>query len=110
MVLREMEMDQTHRAIRVPVWVSELRGLVVIAFRMEGGMEEENLRLGQTCIKPDAKVRLQLGIDSLNSGQGRNNCNLSALEIQVVASEDVSEQVSFQKLINGWDECNVPPG
>ncbi len=44
-------------------------------------------------------MRLQLGIDSINIGQGRNGCDLSALEIQIVPSEDVSEKVSFQKLI-----------
>ena len=52
----------------------------------------------QTCIKSDVKMRLQLGINSLDSGQGRNSCYLSAPEIQVISPEDVSEKASLQKL------------
>ncbi len=52
-------------------------------------------------------MRLQLGINSLHIGQGRNSCDLSALEIEVVTSEDVSKKVSFQKLINSGGESNI---
>jgi hypothetical protein len=53
---------------------------------------------------------LELGIDAFHAGQGRNGGNFSALEIQVVAPEDIAEQVSFQKLIYGGGERNVPTG
>jgi hypothetical protein len=55
-------------------------------------------------------MRLQLGIDSCHIGQGRNRGDLPALEIQVVAPEDVSEQVAFQESIDGGSERIDCPG
>src|SRR5512136_2423310 len=52
-------------------------------------------------------MRLQLGIDPLHIGQGRNSCYFSAQEIQIVASEDISEKLSFQELINRGGESNI---
>ena len=54
-------------------------------------------------------MSLQLGVDAFHAGQGRNGSNLPALEVQIVAPEDVSEKVSFQKLVYGGSESiNCP--
>lgn len=50
-----------------------------------------HLSLGQAGIEPDVKVGLQVGVVPLHAGQGRYGRDLPALEIQVVASEDVPE-------------------
>ena len=55
-------------------------------------------------------MALELGIDAGHAGQSRNGCNLPALEIQVVAPEDVPEQVPFQKPINGGSKSNILSG
>jgi hypothetical protein len=49
-------------------------------------------------------MELQLGIYAFHACQCRNGCDLSALDVQVVAAEDVSEQVFFQERINNGDE------
>ena len=66
--------------------------------------------LSQTDIKANAKMGLQLGIDPLNTGERRNRGDLPALEIQDIPSEDISEEVAFQELIDDWSERIDRPG
>ena len=85
-------------------------GFFLADFSLENGYQASHLSLSQAGIKPDVKMRLQLGVDAFHAGQSRNGGNLPALEIQIVAPEDVSEQVAFQKLIYGRSEGIDCPG
>ena len=89
---------------------SGIIGFFLANFGFENGYQAPHLSLGQPDIKPDVEMRLQLGVDAFHAGQSRNGGNLPALEIQVVAPEDVSEQVAFQKLIYGGSEGIDCPG
>jgi len=68
------------------------------------------LPLGQPDIQRGFKMRRHLGREALHVGQRGKVGDLSAFKIQVVASEDISEQVRFQKSINGGRKCKDRPG
>jgi hypothetical protein len=48
---------------------------------------------GEPGVEPDGEVRFELRVDTVDVGQGRNAGDLPALEVEVVAAEDVAEQV-----------------
>jgi hypothetical protein len=85
--------------------VEDLDGAAVVVRQV--GDEIAQVRLGQAGIQGDAEVGPQLAVEA---GQGGDGGDLAALPVQVVAAEDVAEQVGFEELVDEGDEVEQRPG
>src|SRR6266545_5817041 len=66
-----------------------------------------NASFREARVEPHVEMRSQWRIDALESGQRRDGCDLSALHVQVVATQDVSEKMPLQERIDRRAEHEV---
>jgi hypothetical protein len=63
---------------------------------------------GKADVHADAHLRLQLRLGPRQRGQHANGRQLAALPVEVVALEDIAEQVGLEVLIDGAN--SISPG
>lgn len=74
---------------------------------VDGEGHAPQLRLRETDVEAHVEVGRQLRIDALECGQGRDGRDLSALHVQVIAAQDVSEEMALQEGVDGRTERDV---
>ncbi len=70
-------------------------GFLLAHSRFKYSYQAPQLRFGHPYIQSNIEMGSKLAVDAVHAGQGRNGRDFPALEIQVVASENVPEQMIF---------------
>ena len=74
---------------------------------VDDGGKAPQLRFREARVEAHLEMRRQLGIEALQGGQGRDGRDLSALHVQVVAAQDVSEEMALQERVDGRAERGI---
>src|SRR3954447_19467533 len=85
-------------------------GLLLAGLRPEHGDQACHVGVGEAGVEAHGEVGCQLGVDAVQAGQSGDGGDFPAREIEVVAPEDVAEQVALEELVDGRGECEVLAG